>query len=45
MQTTAAEPTAPQTRPLLSVQKIHKSFGRQEILRDVSLDVNPGDVT
>src|SRR4051794_38724417 len=45
MQTTTAVPTAHQTRPLLSVQKIHKSFGRQEILRNVSLDVNAGDVT
>jgi len=34
----------PETRPILYVENLRKSFGSLEVLRDVSFDVMPGEV-
>ncbi|WP_166987093.1 amino acid ABC transporter ATP-binding protein [Canibacter zhoujuaniae] len=33
------------TNPLVEIRRVRKSFGAHEVLRDVSLSVNPGTVT
>ena len=33
-----------ETRPMVSAQKVHKSFGALEVLKGITLDVAPGEV-
>jgi ribose transport system ATP-binding protein len=44
MKTTAAQPSATAGGPLLEAVALSKSFGPVEVLKDVSLAVNPGEV-
>jgi ribose transport system ATP-binding protein len=45
MKTTAAQPSATAGGPLLEAVALSKSFGPVEVLKDVSLAVNPGRFT
>ncbi|WP_304940887.1 amino acid ABC transporter ATP-binding protein [Pseudarthrobacter sp. L1SW] len=44
MSTTTATATAPTTRGLVEITKVRKSFGATEVLKGVSLTVEPGGV-
>ncbi|MGF9664180.1 amino acid ABC transporter ATP-binding protein [Arthrobacter crystallopoietes] len=43
--TTAGRAASAPTRGLVEVTRVHKSFGTTEVLKDISLTVQPGEVT
>jgi polar amino acid transport system ATP-binding protein len=43
--TTAGGAASPRTRGLVEITRVHKSFGTTEVLKDISLTVQPGEVT
>ncbi|WP_306556925.1 amino acid ABC transporter ATP-binding protein [Arthrobacter sp. Marseille-P9274] len=43
--TTAGRAASAPTRGLVEITRVHKSFGTTEVLKDISLTVQPGEVT
>ena len=38
-------PTEQSVKPLVRIENVRKSFGKHEVLKDITLHVNPGEVT